>query len=151
MPIDYLALVKRLGGLSFPPQTPEAWMELARVLKKRAKSPDHAERIVGRFLEPGAPRECPTPGELASMAMSVPADAKLDRPDLAKPCVQCIDFGGAWRMNKKGGMERCNCARGLKLAAMDAARSSQQQEEPRKGGMQPADFARLAAGDKECD
>lgn len=141
----------RMGGLSFTPSTPEAWAELAKVLRRYAKDGKHATRIIDRFLEPGAPRECPTPGELAAIARDVPADPKLDRPQLVDPCEKCRDYGGNWKWNTRGGLERCDCPRGMKLAALDAARNHVEPARPTKAPHEhavDADWARRAAGDE---
>jgi hypothetical protein len=119
---DYLSLVRRMSGLEFLPQAPEGWAELAKVLRARSKNQEHAGRIVSRFLEPGAPARCPTPGELAMMAKSVAVDPRLDRPELAPACEECAPFGGTHHYARNG-VERCVCARGRTLRALDAARA----------------------------
>ncbi len=147
---DYLAEVRRLGGLEFTPQTPEAWVELARTLKNRSRSAEHARRIIDRFLEPGAEARCPTPGDLAVVAKGVAADPKLDRPELAAACEECEPYAGNWRWcHQRAGLERCSCARGLKLRAMDDARGQPKAERPtsRLEQASDTDWARRAAGD----
>lgn len=147
---DWLAEVRRLGGLEFTPQTAEAWLELARTLKKRSASAEHARRIIDRFLEPGAPQKCPSPGDMAVVASQVPADPKLDRPELADPCNACSPFGGNWREGTRGGVERCSCPRGQKLRLLDEVRRVPEVERRHSSGIAAvADFARRAAGDIE--
>lgn len=145
----YLSMVRRMGGLEFTPQTPEAWAELAKVLRDRSKSQEHAARIVGRFLEPGAPTRCPTPGELAVVARSVPADPKIDRAELAPSCDECKPYNGLWRWNdERGGLQRCGCARGLKLRELDESREASRPALERRvsAAMTPAADVKTLAG-----
>jgi hypothetical protein len=124
----YLSQVRRLGGLEFTPGTPEAWAELAKTLKRESRSLEHAGRIVGRFTAAGAPKHCPTPGELATVARSVPSDASLDNPTLPSACEECEPLQGLYRLIRRGdaeGVGRCRCPRGLALAALDASRGKQ--------------------------
>lgn len=152
--IDYLSEVRRMGGLEFTPQTPEAWAELAKILQRHAKSRDHASRIVGRFLEPGAGTRFPTPGEFASAARSIPADASFDRPDLPNACEACEPYAGLYRIVARNGAEgaaRCDCARGTRLRQLDAIRQTTGQGKPadraRHEHPADADWQRKAAGD----
>lgn len=136
----YLKQVARLGGLQFPPQTPEAWNELARVLQRRSVNQEHAERIVTRWLETES--HCPTPAELNYFAASVTGDPALDRPVLPAPCPECEPYGGTHRLvqrtRKNGeiieGLERCECARGLRLKALEKAHADSvtQEKKPRR-------------------
>jgi len=145
---DFLSQAKRMGGLHFCPQTAEAWNEIAKILMRHCKTVEHASRVIDRFLSPGASEDFPTPGAVAQAARDTPADPKLDRPDLPAGCPDCEPYGGLWRDGKRGGVERCGCARGLKLSALDAIRAGS--PELRKGGMRnAADFAKRAAGDCE--
>jgi hypothetical protein len=45
------------------------------------------------------------------------------RPEPLPPaCGRCRDYGGLWSLAAGGGLKRCGCARGVRLAALDAAR-----------------------------
>ena len=126
----FLSQVRRLGGLDFTPQTAEAWTELAKVLKRCAKSAEHARRIIGRFTEEGAPTKCPTPGELAVLARNVPSNPEYDRPELPDPCPECQIYGGSYRLvthNGVEGMARCSCPRGRKLQSLAPNKSASAQ------------------------
>jgi hypothetical protein len=43
---------------------------------------------------------------------------------LPPPCMLCRDFDGLWRAGPGGGLKRCSCPRGVRLAALDAARKA---------------------------
>jgi hypothetical protein len=136
----YLKQTARLGGLEFPPQTPEAWNELAKVLQRRSVSLEHAERIVSRWLETES--KCPTPADLNYFASNVTGDPSLDRPILPDPCPECAGFNGTHRMvtriAKNGeevyGLERCTCARGLRLKALEKAHAETGRDPKEKRG-----------------
>lgn len=151
----YLSQARRLGGLEFTPQTPEAWAEIAKTLRSRSKSREHAERIIGKFLEAGAPTRCPTPGDVAVMARNTPENPEHDHPELPEPCDECRPFAGLYRIveNERGsGAGRCLCARGAKLAALDAARTGAATPPKRSPFMTPAkdvDFRGRAAGERD--
>ena len=124
---DIKKQVARLGGLSFPPITPEAWTELARVLQRRCLTMDHVERIIDRWLE--TEESVPKPAQLGSLASDVPADPAADHPILSDPCEEC-EPEGLWRWVKRLDRDgqavdcqaRCTCARGRRLAVLDAQR-----------------------------
>jgi hypothetical protein len=158
--------VRRLGGLEYTPQTAEAWAELAKVLKRYSKSQEHATRIIGRFLEEGAPTKCPSPGEVIAMARAVPGDPTQDRPELAPPCEKCAPFEGAHQLVVRDGVEamaRCDCPRGRKLHALAVAAGNapppgqpasfvaglKPRAVPGFEKAQPVDVKQLASGDVE--
>ena len=123
----HLKQVARMGGLRFPPQTPEALSELAKVLQRCSDSQEHAERIISRWLETES--QCPTPAELNSFAGSVTGDPALDRPLLPAPCAECEPYNGTHRVvSRKAkygeiveGLDRCTCPRGIRLRALEKA------------------------------
>jgi hypothetical protein len=43
---------------------------------------------------------------------------------LPPACGFCAPYGGLWRIAAGGGLKRCGCARGARLAAADAARTA---------------------------
>lgn len=132
--------VARLGGLSFPPITPEGWAELANVLQRRCLTMDHVTRVMDRWLE--SQENVPKPSQLGSLCSDVPADPALDNPVLPAPCEECAP-DGLWRWAERLSRDgetllcamRCNCPRGCQLAAMDAKRA---QEELARNRKQPA-------------
>jgi hypothetical protein len=120
--------VARLGGLSFPPITPEGWIELAKVLQRRCSTMDHVERVIDRWIETEV--NVPKPSQLGSLASDVPVDPAMDRPILPDPCEECAPEGlwrSVQRLDRDGHTfecsARCACARGRHLEAMDAKRT----------------------------
>jgi hypothetical protein len=129
--------VARLGGLSFPPITPEAWLELAKVLQRRCLKMDHVERVIDRVLETEV--NVPKPAQLALLASDVPSDPAMDRPILPDPCLECAPEGfwrSVQRLDRDGQTfecsARCTCARGRQLEAMDAKRATEEAARNRK-------------------
>lgn len=145
---DIKKQVARLGGLSFPPITPEGWTELGKVLQRRCFTLDHVERVIDRWLE--TEENVPKPAQLGSLASDVPAERAMDRPILPDPCEVC-EPEGAWRSVQRLDMDgqtlecyaRCTCARGRRLAAMDAKRAA---EEATKNRKQPTRLTRVGGG-----
>jgi hypothetical protein len=43
---------------------------------------------------------------------------KKPRPVLPPPCAVCRPTGGYWRIGFMGGLERCDCPRGVALSQM---------------------------------
>jgi hypothetical protein len=89
--------------------------ELVRVLKSRARSNEHVERIVTHILDTRRPNEhgfssCPTPAEMIDYVAHVaPSLNQLRNPD--KNCSICC--GSGWRITERqrlSGAERCQCA-----------------------------------------
>ena len=125
---DIKKQVARLGGLSFPPITPEGWTELGKVLQRRCLTINHVERVIDRWLE--TEENVPKPAQLGSLTSDVPSDPAMDRPILPDPCEGCAPEG-FWRTVQRLDLNgqivecsaRCNCARGRHLAAMDAKRA----------------------------
>ena len=134
---DVKKQVARLGGLSFPPITPEGWTELGKVLQRRCLTMDHVERVIDRWIE--SEENVPKPAQLGLLASDVPADPALDRPILPDPCELCAPEG-AWRSVQRLGMDgqivecyaRCTCLRGRLLAAMHAKRAVEAASRTRK-------------------
>jgi len=88
--------------------------ELLRVLKTKAVSDEHAERIITYILDTRRPNEngfisCPTPAEMIDYVAQVPARLnQFKDPD--KNCAMC--GGSGWRITERGpisGAERCPC------------------------------------------
>lgn len=46
----------------------------------------------------------------------------MKRLGLLPPCSHCAPLDGLWRVAAGGGLERCTCARGARLAALDLQR-----------------------------
>ena len=44
-----------------------------------------------------------------------------NRERLPPTCADCRPYGGLWREAKDGGLTRCGCARGRRLAELDTA------------------------------
>lgn len=136
---DIKKQVARLGGLDFPPITPEGWTELGKVLQRRCQTMEHIERIIDRWLETEV--NVPKPVQLACLASDVPADLAEDGPFLPDPCEKC-EPDSNWRSVERLGPDgqlvkcwaRCSCARGRHLAAMDAKCAS---EEPARNRRRP--------------
>jgi hypothetical protein len=95
--------IARFGGLSFPPITPEGWLELSKVLQRRCLTMDQVERVVDRWLDTGA--DVPKPAQLNALAREM-FDPKTDltapvleyseaviRGLIAAPCPACNGAG----------------------------------------------------------
>ena len=131
--------VARFGGLNFQPSTPEAWIELCKVLQRRCQSMDHIERVIERWIE--SEENAPKPVQLARLCAEVPADPAAEHLELALPCDVCAPEG-FWRYVERIGADgvpidsvsRCNCRRGRQLAAADAKHAAELEERNKKRG-----------------
>jgi hypothetical protein len=69
---------------------------------------------------------------------------------LPPPCGFCAHQDGAWRIATGGGLKRCGCARGVRLAAVDATRKADTRRAGSKVRAFPVvrDGKMLASGDR---
>lgn len=138
------------------PQSDEGRKEIVDCLMRNCLDVEHASRTMTHLLD-----NATDPRNLTA-ELRAAAEATRNVPQaLPDGCPRCnlepdpITKAPRWMAHVPGERNgyscavRCDCARGRWLARRDQERATQQpMEEPRKGGMQPADFARLAAGDR---
>jgi len=67
---------------------------------------------------------------------------------LPPPCRFCVHQDGAWCIATGGGLKRCGCARGVRLAAVDAARKANTGRSHRRVFLVMVDRKMLASGDR---
>jgi hypothetical protein len=105
---------------SFPFED-EGRRELGMQIKRLAKSEEHARRIIDAAI---TEQRCPTPARLNAIAEDLPASGK--GIPLPAGCARCHGYGNvSFERPPDSGYwfsERCACARGRHLAALDAER-----------------------------
>ena len=116
-----LPQIKRLAGKAkFPGFEVTGQLELARIAKEHARDLTHLREVITEISETWD--HCPDAGELKA-ALKGASGRQTTEADLPAACSACK--GRPWVIAEMGGYEyakRCDCARGLFLAAKDAER-----------------------------
>ena len=132
-------LIRLTSGLSFFPADDEVRRLLIERLHRVAKDHEHARAMVTHWID--TQREAPKVADLFVLA----GEVSTSREALPAPCDECAPYGGTHRLIIRRGTEfmaRCVCARGQRLAAMDARASPgrwHRWEWPAKSALIPSD------------
>lgn len=116
------ALIRLCAGMDFFPADAEVRRLLVGRLHRLAKNHDHAKAMINRWLD--TQTAAPKVADLVALAGEVPSTPGASLP---APCEECAANGGNWRVVHRGGaegMDRCLCARGVALRALDGARKA---------------------------
>lgn len=125
---NYVEQVFLLSGLPGWPFEDAGKTALVDCLMRETASLEHAHRVIAKALVSMFPRKgspescCPTPLELTNLCRATPADPS----ELPGGCARCLGNPWVYRVDRDdpglGGVVRCSCERGRRLAEMDAAR-----------------------------